>query len=583
MALDGIVLSSLKQELTNTLVGGRIDKIAQPEKDEIIITIRNERTSYKLLLSAQASMPRIHITGLPKTNPAAPPSFCMLLRKHINNGKILEISQPNFERIIEMKIEHLNELGDICFRVLIIEIMGRHSNVILCDDQGKILDSMKRISHLVSSVREVYPGITYVYPPAQGKISPLDITSIDVFRAHLDTTLPLHKSLFMGITGFSPLIADELCFVTGLTGTETLDDLSIDQFQALYKAFTNLQAKIVNSDFLPFILQNNTNQFEDFHVLNLACLNERCQDQKAYTSVSNLIDDYYETKSSQSRVQQKSVDIRKLIQTNIDRASKKLDLQTQQMKDTEDLEKYKILGDLITSHIYLAKEGATSMEVYNYYTNENVTLKLDPQLTAVQNAQKQFSKYNKKKRTALALESLLEETKSELSHLESIKYALEVAEGELDLTEIRNELVESGYIRKRHTGKKSKEKASKPLHFINADGYHMYVGKNNLQNDMLTFKLANNSDWWFHAKGLPGSHVIVRAVGETLPDSTFETAAALAAYYSKANQGSKVAIDYTQKKNIKKPAGSAPGFVIYHTNYSMFVEPSINGLTKIED
>ncbi|NDL66266.1 Rqc2 family fibronectin-binding protein [Anaerotalea alkaliphila] len=581
MALDGIVLSCIRKELEDLLAGGKIDRITQPEKDEVVLAIRKGRDQYRLLLSAQASMPRLHLTEETRKNPIDAPTFCMLLRKHIGSGKILGFRQPGLERILEMEIEHTDELGDLGVKTLVMEVMGRHSNLILKDGDGRVLDSAKRISHLVSSVRQVYPGVPYQYPPSHGKTDPTLPLSAGDFRSRLEEAGSLGKGLLGAFNGFSPSLSTSLCLEAGLSPQTPPAGLEADQWQELHDRFSKAMELVRSSSFQPAIHLDAQGNYLDFHVLPLqgTCSSET----QPFESPSRMLETFYDIQGKRSRILQKSADLRKLVQNNLDRCGKKLELQQRQLEDTRDLDRHKIQGELITSNAYAIPAGSESVEVYDYYQDTMTTLRLDPRLTPIENAQKAFAKYNKKKRTALALDTLLQETRTELDHLESIKYALDFSETEEDLREIRNELVESGYLKRRHSKRKQQGPKAQPLHFLSSDGFHLYVGKNNLQNEALSMKFANGGDWWFHAKGLPGSHVILKSNGQEVPDRAFEEAAALAAHYSKAEASAKVAVDYTLKKNLKKPAGSPPGFVIYHTNYSMVIEPSVSALRRLQD
>lgn len=580
MALDGIVLSSIVSELNTLLVGGRIDKIAQPEKDELIISIRSNRVVYRLLLSAQASYPRVHLTDLVKPSPMTAPSFCMLLRKYINSGKILRIVQPNFERIVEIYIEHLDELGDVCHKILIIEIMGRHSNIILCDQERNILDSIKRISYQVSSVREVLPGRVYTYPPNKDKADLTQLTSAAELEVILKKPMPIQSAIYQSFSGLSPMVSDEICFLSKVSPEQNADLMDHDSQGAVFAALMQIQTRVRDMNFQPCIFLDADGKYLEFYAFNL--LSYKALSCKELPSMSGLLDEFYQTRANTSRVNQKSTDIRKLIQNNIDRCSKKLELQTRQLKDTLDMDKFKIQGELLHGNLFHIQPGMPTTEVFNYYTNENQIIQLDPNLTPAQNAQRYYNKYNKKKRTGVAMEQQIIQTRQELQHLESIQFGLDLATNEQDLAQVRSELMDSGYVKFKKSKDKRKEKPSDPLHYLSTDGFHIYVGKNNLQNEQLTMKLATGNDWWFHAKGVPGSHVIVKSEGRELTDRTYEEAAALAAFYSKATTGAKVEIDYTQRKHLKKPAGSLPGLVIYHTNYSMAVAPSESNLARLQ-
>jgi len=579
--IDGIVLKNIAFDLNNILVGGRVDKITQPEKDELLIHIRAGRKKQRLLLSAQASMPRIHLTFKNKKNPLTPPSFCMLLRKYIGNGRILSVEQLGMERILKITLEQLNELGDLCRYGLIIEIMGKHSNIILINDQDMVLDSIKRIGYNLSSVRQVFPNKTYELPPNQDK---KDITllssSIELKNDLSIFSEDIFKSIYQQYTGISPFMATHLCYASGINSNTSTTSLTTDDYDNLFKYIQIVQDNFINSNFKPVLLATPEGEFKDYHSM---ILTEELPEiiLKEYDDISTLIDSFYETKALQVRMKQKTFDLRRLIQTSLDRCYKKFDIQNRQQQDTENMGKFKIKGELILANQYLIKPTDTEVTVLNYYTNEEMTIVLDPNKTSIENANKAFDKYNKKKRTLIAVKGQIKLTNVELQYLESVKYAVENVTNEEEIEDIRKELMETGYIRFKKSGKHSKLK-SKPHHYISSQGFHMYVGKNNLQNEELSMKFANNSDWWFHTKDVPGSHVIVKSEGKELSDKGYEEAAALAAFYSKAKYSTKVAVDYTQKKNLKKPHGTVPGYVIYHTNYSLFIEPSIDHITYVE-
>lgn len=580
MALDGLVISNLKKDCQEHLTGGRIYKIYQPESDELTLIIKNNRATYRLLLSANASLPLVYLTTTAKNNPVQAPNFCMLLRKHIQNGRITKIEQPGFERILIFTIEHLNDLGDLCQKKLIIEIMGKHSNIIFVDNQNQIIDSIKHISAQISSVREVLPGRTYYLPPSQGKISPFKADLNYFTETIFQKPASVCKAIYTSITGISPLIANELCYRAGIDGNDAISSLSDEQTARLYGEFVRLVSQIEQGAFEPNILLHKEEPIE-FSSIRLTSY-PNCRSE-VYSSISEVLQSYYSMKDKITRIRQKSADLRKIISTSLERATKKYDIQMKQLKDTEKREKYRIYGELLNTYGYHAQPEAKSITCFNYYTNEEITIPLDPTKSALDNAKKYFARYNKLKRTYEALSLLTLETKQEVEHLESINNALQIALDEEDLVELKEELMEFGYIKRRKGNQKKTKFRSKPLHYISSDGYHMYVGKNNYQNESLTFQFATGNDWWFHAKQMAGSHVIVKVPnGEELPDQTFEEAGRLAAYYSKGKSNPKVEIDYTQKKHLKKTPGGKPGFVIYHTNYSLMSEPDIRQIEKVD-
>lgn len=577
MAFDGITIAGVVHELNQTLLNGRINKIAQPETDELLLTIKTPAGQKRLAISASASLPLIYLTNDNKPSPMTAPNFCMLLRKYIGNGRIVQITQPGMERIICFSIEHLDDLGDICQKTLIVEIMGKHSNIIFCNDKGMILDSIKHVSAQMSSVREVLPGRPYFIPDTTQKKDPLTVTEAEFKETLLGKPMPLGKAIYNSFTGISPVAAEEICVLAGLDSDLPARELSDDVFSHLFRQFSYYFDQVRSGDFKPTIYYEG-NVPKEFSVLPLSHFSS--YDPIYYDSVSEVIRTYYASKDMVTRIRQKSSDLRRVVQTSLERNRKKYDLQLKQLRDTENREKYKVYGELIHTYGYNIPKKSKSMEALNYYTNEMITIPLDPQKTPADNAKKYFEKYNKQKRTFEALTRLIAETKDEITYLESISTALDIARTEDDLTEIKEELIETGYVRRKFTKKKVKIKG-KPLHFISSDGFHMYVGKNNLQNEELTFHFANGNDWWFHAKGAPGSHVIVRTNGEELPDRTFEEAGRLAAHFSKNAGSEKVEIDYIEKKHVKKPNGSKPGFVVYYTNYSLMIDSDISGIQEI--
>ena len=576
MAFDGIVVADLVHEFRNELIGGRIARIAQPETDELLLTIKTNDGQRRLLISADASLPLIYLTDANKPAPMTAPNFCMLLRKHIGGGRIIDIRQPKLERIIHFTIEHLDELGDLCRKELIVEIMGKHSNIIFCTSDGKIIDSIKHVSAQMSSVREVLPGREYFIPDTMHKADPLTVDA-DTFTGLLkEKPMPVSKAVYTSFTGISPVTAEEICHLAGLDSALPAKEYSEDVLFHLYTQFTIYLSAIKEGRFTPAIYYDGREP-KEFAALPLTHFDGyECRE---YTSISEVLSTFYSTRSLLTRIRQKSADLRHIVQTALERNRKKYDLQLRQLKDTENREKFRIYGELINTYGYNVEEGARKLDALNYYTNEMVSIPLDPTKTPQENAQRYFAKYNKQKRTFEALSELSKETLEDINYLESVQTALDIALTEEDLAQIREELAGAGYIRRRFTKKKIRIK-NEPLHYISSDGYHIYVGKNNLQNEELTFHFASGNDWWFHAKQAPGSHVIVKSNGDELPDRTFEEAGRLAAYYSSMRGSDKVEIDYVQKKHVKKPNGAKPGFVVYYTNYSLVIDSDISGITS---
>ena len=579
MALDGLVISNLIHDLNNTVKGCRISKIAQPETDELLFTFKGSFGQIRLSISASASLPLMYLTDKNKPSPMTAPNFCMLLRKHIANGRIVDITQPGLERIVVFHIEHLDELGDLRTKKLIVELMGKHSNIIFCDDKDMIIDSIKHISAQVSSVREVLPGRTYFIPETMAKANPLSCSEEQFVNTILDKPTTLSKAIYTSFTGISPLIANEICYRAGIDGDGATASFTKDDLSKVYIHFCNVLRCTSTGAYMPCIVKKDSEPIE----FSCVILNSYSDCELIpYDTISNVLETYYAEKSIYTRIRQKSSDLRRIVTTAFERNHKKYQLQLKQLDDTNKRDKYRIYGELLQTYGYNLAPEAKYLECINYYDNQPVKIPLDSDLTPQENAQKYFDKYGKLKRTYEALNELIVETKSDIEHLDSILTAMDITTSEADLAMIKEELVESGYIKRKSGSKKSTAK-SKPYHYQTKDEYEIYVGKNNFQNDELTFKIAEGNDWWFHAKHMPGSHVIVRTKTGEIPDHVFDDAAALAAYYSKGRGHDKVEIDYIQKKHIKKPNGSKPGFVVYYTNYSLNIAPSIDNVILISE
>lgn len=589
MAFDGTVVAGIRHEFDTLLTGGHISKIAQPEKDALILTIKNNGKKYMLLLSANAGLPLAYITEESKKAPLSAPNFCMLLRKHIGSGKILEITQPDFERAIKIKIEHLDEMGDMSNKYLVIELMGKYSNIILLNDDNTVLDSIKRVSALVSSVREVLPGKNYFIPAQEGRINPLSADEAYFKNVIAVKPFSVCKAIYTSLTGFSPVMANEICYLSDIDADLSVSALTDDDITELYFAFKEIMFKIKEGNFSPTVYYNEKGEPAEFSAFPLAAFNDYRKD--CFCSFSELLEYFYGSKENVNRIRQKSADLRLIVTNAITRTANKIDIFIKQLKDTEKRDKYRIYGELITTYGYQATDGDKFLEATDYNTGENIKIPLDTDIPVMANAKKYFDRYSKLKRTFDAVTVQLEEAKSELTHLDSIKASLSIAEKEEDLAEIRNELISYNYIKK-HSSKKgekiAKQAKSEPLHFISSDGFDIYVGKNNYQNDLLTFKTASASDWWFHAKKCAGSHVILVSAGKEIPDRAFEEAGKLAVHYSAANtssslqgNGIKHEVDYVMKKEVKKPNGAKPGFVVYYTNYSLIADSDISGLKQV--
>lgn len=582
MAFDGITMAALARELQDCLQGGYVQKIAQPERDELLLTIKNKRTNYKLHISASASLPLVHLTDTPKPSPLTAPNFCMLLRKHLNGAHVLSVQQIGLERVMQICFENLNELGDVVKKSLMIEIMGKHSNIIFVDDNNTIVDSIKHISGMVSSVREVLQGRQYFIPNTLKKEDPYALTIETWNDVICQKPVTIAKALYTSLTGFSASIAQELAYRCHLDGDMPITAINGNDKSALLNQFRNLMSSIQSGQFSPCIVFEAGEPVE-FAPLPLTRY-EDCE-IRYYDSISKVVETFYGEKETITRIRQKSADLRKAVTTILERNYKKRDIQRKQLKDTEKKERFKIYGELLNTYGYQLQSEDKSLTCVNYYTNEEITIPVDPTLSYTDNANRYFDKYNKMKRTSEAVTEQMEECEQTIDHLESILTELDIARKEEDLHFIRQELIDSGYMKAKGTKKKNgRMPKSKPLHFLSTDGYDIYVGKNNFQNDELTFKIATGNDWWFHAKGMPGSHVILKTKGDTEPPiRAFEEAGSLAAYFSKGKGSDKVEIDYIQKKHVKKPNGSKPGFVVYYTNFSLMASSHIEGITLVNE
>lgn len=585
MALDGIVLNNIKNELSSKLIGGRIDKVHQPEKDEIIISIRNHSSNYKLLLTSNSSSPRIHITTLSRKNPDQAPMFCMLLRKHLYGSNIIDIKQLGLDRVIEIVFECKDELKTTVKKSLIIEMMGKHSNIIFINYDSKIIiDSIKRVSENMSSVRQVYPGIPYELPPSQSKLNPLDTDRNALINAINSTNkgILIYNFLYKNFTGFSPLLSKEICYMSDINESISLAELSDKALNRLCDGFEDIISIIKSRKISPAIYSNPDNKVYDFHSIKINYYNN-CKKQDFYT-ISEMLDVFYYELDNKNRINQKVSNLLKSINTKLDRDRKKLEKQKNELLSAEDREKYKIYGDLIISNLHVPYEN-NKLTVINYYDpeQEEITIPLDPKLNNLSlNSQKYYKRYNKLKSAEDELLKLIELTSSDIEYLENILFSIEACQTTDDLDQIYEELAEEGFIKKYKAPKGSNKVKNDILVYVSSHGHEILIGKNNIQNDLITFKHAKKDDYWFHAKGIPGSHVVIKTNGDELEDIEYVEAATLAAFYSKGRDNKLVEVDYTKRQNIKKPPNSKLGFVIYDTNYSMNVNTDISNI-KIKE
>lgn len=586
MALDGLVIHCIVNELNKKLLGGKIDKVYQPENDEVVLHIRNNKENFKLVLSCSASNPRVYLANnYKKENPINAPMFCMLFRKYIQGGNIVNISQIGFERIIKISVESFDELKEKTTKDIIIEIMGRHSNIILTHSlDNKIIDSAKRIPPSVSRVRQILPGHNYVLPPEQDKLNPIDEVSLNLFVDTLTSfNGPIFKAIYSKFLGVSPVIAKEICFRANIDENTLIDEISSNDISKVYKEFHNLFKFINDNIYNPsMIIDESIDKVLDFSCINLSQFSNLSIIND--DSISKILENYYATKDIKDRIHQRSSDLRKSISIKLDRLYNKLNKQEKELIESENAEIYKIKGELITSYIYMIEKGMESVEVANFYDPEykNITISLNPNFTPSENAQKYFKKYNKMKTAKKEITSQIEITKEEINYLENIILSIENCENLAELMDIREELSKVGYLRAKNNSKKETKLTTKPHEFISSNGFKILVGKNNKQNDNLTLKIASNEDIWMHTKNIPGSHVIIKTEGKEVPDETIFEGAMLAAFFSKSKMSSQVPVDYTKKKNVKKPNGSKPGMVIYETNSTIYVTPTEELIAKLK-
>lgn len=586
MALDGIVLNCIRNSLNQEIINGKINKIHQPEKDELIFSIRNNSQNIKLLITSSSNYTRMHITKNTKINPIQSPVFCMLLRKHLTGSRITEINQINFDRIIEIIFETKDELKSTTHKSLIIEIMGKHSNIILIDTQSKIIiDSIKRIGHNVSSKRQIYPGLKYEFPPSNDKFNPLLIneTTFKDIISNSQQGLILYKFFYLTFNGISPMISKEICYLSGIDETTTIAEIDDGIILKLWNSFNCILEDIKNNDFTPIIYNETSNDKDyDFHCLNMSHISSK---KIIFPSIHELLDHFYVEKDNKNRMKQKSSTLLKLIHTKLERSKKKLSKQKKDMNKAENREKYRIYGDLIISNISIIEKEkkATSITVQNYYegNGETISIPIDPRLTISQNAQKNYKKYNKLKKAEFELNHLIKSTEEEIKYLENIIYCIEQSSCVDDIEEIKEELYIQGFIkRNKSVHKKKKKSSSLHLNYISSENHMIFVGKNNKQNDFLTFKKSSKTDIWLHVKNYPGSHVILHLDNDEFTDNELLEAARLAAYYSKARNMGNVQIDYTKRSNVKKPSGAKPGYVIYDNYHTVVVSPNIKDIKK---
>jgi len=579
MPFDGITINALTDEIQSIIVGNRIDKIHQPENDEIVLHIRFNRKNYKLLLSADSNLPYFGLTELKKENPTQAPMFCMLLRKHLAGGKIIAFKQLELERVITLTVESRTELGDLTIKHLIFEIMGKHSNITLVDENYKIIDCIKRIALGVNRYRQLFPGITYLFPPNDKK-DPRNETAEGFMENFSRESRPTFKHIYMTYQGISPIISKEMCLRANIDFNLHQDQLDELQKEKLTEEFINF----FNSkhDYYQVVyLQNDA--LKDLTIVDLSPYHSDEFVIKRFDSVVEVVNEYYANKNTVNKLLQRSHNLRKSIQNKIDRQKKKMQNLEEDLLFAEKADNYKIKGELILANIYRIEKGMNKVELENFYdNNELITISLDIRKTPSENAQNFFKRYNKLKTAQVKVLEQMEITEHEIIYLNHVLHNLEVSPDQDNFEEIKEELILTGYLKKKQGHKKKKASKSKPYQYQSSDGFEILVGKNNLQNDYLSMKLASKSDMWLHTKNIPGSHVIIRSHGQKIPETTLREAAMIAAYHSKGQSSSQVPVDYTEVRHLKKPNGAKPGMVIFHTNSTLYTTPEEEEILKLK-
>lgn len=588
MPLDAICLGAVTDELNNVLAGCRIEKVYQPDRDEIVLQTRGQGGARRLLLSIAAAAPRAHFIDAARENPAVPPMFCMLLRKHIQGAKIAAVTQPTTERMFIIELDTTDEMGVACKKQLICELMGKHSNIILCGEDKRIIDAMRRVDGDLSGKRQVLPGLFYRLPPAQDKHDPYSLSGAGIVAAlqSADGEQSLDRYLLSQILGFSPLLCRELSYRATGDAAKPVSQLTDEERLRVGQVFEDFKTYIEEKKWRPFLLTKT----EDCAVFDFSFLPitqyERLMTVTQVNSFSELLAGFFEKRGKAERMSRRSADLHKTIVNARDRLARKIAAQQKELEATQNREQHKRMGDLITANLYQLEKGMNKAKVIDYYDEAcaEVEISLDVRLTPQQNAQRYFKLYNKAKTAEEVLTQQLAQGRDDLEYLESVLVALGEVEGERDLEQLREELTQAGvlsYKQTRNKRHKSKPVAAKPFHYRSSDGFDIFAGKNNLQNDLLTLKTAFKSDIWFHTQKIHGSHIILVADGREPSNQAMTEAAMIAAYHSKAKDSSMVPVDYTPVRQVKKPAGAKPGMVIYHVYQTAYVTPDEATIEKL--
>lgn len=584
MALDGAFLRHIKKELEDNIIGAKVDKVYQPNKQEIVLILRTRTGNFKLLMSARANSARIHFTNSIPENPKAPPMLCMLLRKHLYGARISQIRQPSLERVLCLDFDAVNELGDTIQLTLVMEIMGRYSNIIFVDENGKIIDALKRVDAEMSSERLVMPGLTYRLPPPQDKVCLLNNSVGDIIGRikSIPGDMLLNKALLKTMQGVSPVVCREIEHLTGHGNDITIKSMDEQLFERLAFFLSRTADTVKNINGKPYIIVNKNRKPIDFSFLNIeqygiAAVIKQCG------SFSELLDEFYGERDRIERMRARSQDLLRILTNASNRLSRKINIQKAELSHCAERDKLRIYGDLINSNLYNIEKGSSSVKLQNFYDEnlKTVEIKLNPALSTSQNAQKYYKEYHKQRTAEKMLTEQINQAQQELQYLETVFEELSRAGMERDLSEIREELMEQGYIRV-PKGKKKNPVSLGPMKFKSTDGFEILVGRNNRQNDKLTMKQAKKHDIWLHTKNIPGSHTIIVTDGKQVSEKAIFEAATLASYNSRGKNSTQVPVDYTEVKNVSKPQGAKPGMVIYVKYKTIFVTPNSDYIEKLK-
>lgn len=579
MALDGILLNLAKNEILEEAQFSRVEKIHQPSREELVIHLRGKGGGKKLLLSVRANSPRIHFTQHAPENPATPPMFCMLMRKRLVNATLVDVRQSELDRVLYIDFDATNEIGDRVKLTLSIEIMAKHSNIILFESDGRIVDALKRVDLSQSTVRQILPGFRYTSPPPQNKLNILEHTTENIIeQVKSFPTKTLSSAILSSLQGVSPLTSRELA---GECTDHYVDEVSDNDFRLLSERIDSLRNLITSGKATPFMLKDETGKPVDFSFMPIKQYGTKYSEE-VKNSFSELLDEFYYECDRLDRTRQKAQDLVKFLGSAIARISKKISLQQAELRQCEDRETLRISAELINANLYRLEKGASFYDLENYYDeNKPIRIKADPSKSPAANAQKYFKDYRKAKTAEAMLTELIEKGKSDLQYLETVADALDRATTQAEIEEIRAELVMSGFMKNKRKNGSKQPKLLPPMEYRTTDGFRVLVGRNNIQNDKLSLKTAMKSDMWLHTQKFPGSHVILVSDNREISDDAIVEAAEIAAYHSKARDAKLVPVDYTYVKHLKKPQGAPPGKVIYHVYYSVNVTPDRNKIEKM--